>query len=237
MGVLAAFGGWNWESAEQSFQRAIELDPSDTWAYNTYALHLRVQGRFDEAIAQLVRAHRIDPISPAPTTVDLGSLYALKGDLEGAARAWQERLDLVPEDHRIRRNLGNHLCQPGSFDSGLEELERALSHDPEAEGVLADLGYCHALAGNPEKAREYLRKIEANAENRYVDPVHRALVHLGLGETDRAIELLQRAYELHSPMVCMVPTDPRYASIREDPRFEELVRGMDLYALLPEPKG
>ena len=237
MGVLAAFGGWDWERAEQSFQRAIELDPSDTWAHNTYAVHLRIQGRFDEAIAQLVRAHRVDPISPGPTTVDLGSLYALKGDLESAARAWQERLDLVPEDHMVRRSLGNQLCQSGSFDPGLEELERALSQLPEAEGVLADLGYCHALAGNAEKAREYLRQIEASAAGRYVDPVHRALIHLGLGETDRAIELLQRAYALQSPMLCMVPTDPRYASIRADPRFEELVRGMDLYALLPPPKG
>ena len=225
---------WDWERAEESFQRAIGLDPSFTGAYRRYALQLKAQGRFDEAIVQLERAQRIDPLSTSPM---LGYVYSLKGDLERAASAWQEALELAPEDYRIHRQLGNHLCRTGSFDRGLEELERALSGVPEEEKVMADLGYCHALAGNVEKAREYLRQIEANAESRYVDPVHPALVHLGLGETDRAIELLQRAYEIGSPLLCLVPTDPRYAPIVADPRFAGLVRGMGLYDLLPAPKG
>jgi serine/threonine-protein kinase len=238
VGVLAALGEWDWERAEESFERAIELDPSDTWAYQTYGLHLQVQGRFDEAIVQLEHARRIDPIYGALVTeIDLGNVYALRGDLEGAARVWQERLELAPEDHGTHRRIGNHLCQTGSFEQGLEELERALSQIPDSERVMADLGYCHARAGNAEEAREYLRRIEASAESRYVDPVHRALVHLGLRETERAIELLGRAYELHSPLISMVPTDPRYAPIRADPRFAELIRGMGLYGLLPSRKG
>ena len=164
-------------------------------------------------------------------------MYLLKGDLERAASAWQEALELAPEDYRLHRHLGNHLCRTGSIDRGLEELERALSAVPDEERVMAELGYCHALGGNAEKANEYLRRIEANAEQRYVDPVYPALVHLGLGATDRAIELLQRAFEVHSPVLCLVPTDPRYAAIRADPRFAELVRGMGLYDLLGPPKG
>ena len=238
VGTLAALGEWDWANAEESFQRAIELDPSYVWAYQTYAMHLKAQGRFDEAIVQLLRARRIDPISAGLTgLVGLGNLYALNGDLESAARTWQERLELAPENPRVHRSLGNHLCQTGSFDQGLEELERALSQIPDSERLMADLGYCHALAGNAEKAREYLRRIEAGAKSHYVDPVHQALVHLGLGETDRAIELLQRAYELHSPILCFVPTDPRFAPISADSRFLELVSGMGLYGLLPPPKG
>ena len=237
MAVLATMMEWDWERAEASFQRAIALDPSYTWAYETYALHLTIQGRLGEAIVQLERARQIDPISPFSTGIDLGYVYALKGDLESAATAWQEALDLTPEDYRIHRHLGNHLCRTGSFERGLEELEQALSILPEEERLMADLGYCHALAGNAAKARLYLRRIEVNAEDRYVDPVHPALVHLGLGETDRAIELLQRAYEIQSPVLCEVPIDPRYAPIGADPRFAELVRGMGLYDLLPPPKG
>ena len=228
---------WDWERAEASSQRALELDPSYTWAYYTYALMLTSQGRFDDAIVQIERARRVDPISISPVGIDLGYLHSLNGDLESAAKAWQEALEMAPEDYRTHRHLGNHLCRTGSLERGLEELERALSTVPEEERILADLGYCHALAGNDEKAREYLRKIEANAEDRYVDPVHPALVHLGLGETDRAIELLQRAYEIHSPVLGEVPTDPRYAPISSDPRFAGLVRGMGLYDLVPAPKG
>ena len=67
----------------------------------------------------------------------------------------------------------------------------------------------------------------------YVDPVHRALVHLGLGETERAFEILEYAYEIRSLSLSEVPTDPRYAPIASDPRFLRLVRGMGLYDLLP----
>jgi Tfp pilus assembly protein PilF len=232
--VLASMMEWDWGRAEVSFQRAIRLDPSFAGGYSRYALQLRAQGRFDEAIVQLESAQRVDPIS---TSSDLGFAYLLTGDLERAASAWQEALELDPESYNVHRQLGNHLCRRGSFDRGLEELGRALLGVPDEEKVMADIGYCHALAGNTEKATEYLRRIEANGEHRYVDPVHPALVHLGLGETDRAIELLQRAFEIHSPLLCLAPTDPRYASIRADPRFVELVRGMGLYDLLGPPKG
>ena len=80
---------WEWDRAEKGFQRAIELDPSYSWAYYTYALQLTAQGRFDEAILQMERARQLDPVSTSPLSIDLGYLYSLKGDLESAAGSWQ----------------------------------------------------------------------------------------------------------------------------------------------------
>jgi hypothetical protein len=82
-----------------------------------------------------------------------------------------------------------------------------------------------------------LREIESNAEDRYVDPIHQALVHLGLGEPERTLELIQRAYEIQSPMLGEVVRDPRFAPIGADPRFAEVARGMGLYDLIAPPKG
>ena len=95
----------------------------------------------------------------------------------------------------------------------------------------------HALAGNREKAAEFLQRIEESAELRYVDPVHFALIHVALDEPDRAFEWLQQAYEIRAAMLIEVATDPRYEPLHSDPRFEALVTGMGLEALLPPPKG
>jgi len=228
---------WEWERADQSLQRAIALDPAYTWARDMYAILLAQQGRLDEAIEQLQRARRLDPVTAPLGVTDLGFLYSLKGDLESAAEAWQASLELAPDDFRVHRLLGNHFCRRGDFEEAFREFERAMSVVHDRERLLSDLGYCHALAGNREEAEEYLEQIEASAEQMYVDPVHPALVHLGLGDSDRSLELLQRAYDLHGSLLTEVPTDPRYAPLHSDPRYQEIVRGIGLGSLLPPPKG
>ncbi len=228
---------WDWDRGAESLERAIALDPSNTWAYWLYGMLLTYQGRFDEAIEQMRLAQRLDPVATAPIIEDLGSVYSLKGDLESAAKAWQEALELSPHDYNIHRNLGNYLCRTGDFEGGLRELEQAVSVDHDEERGMADLAYCHALAGNREKAEEYLRKLEERAEQRYVDPVHLALVHLGLGERDRTLELLERAYEIHAQLLCEVPADPRYAGLHADPRYEALLRGIGLGHLVAPLEG
>ena len=229
---------WEWQRAEVSFKRAIALDPSYTWAYYSYAQHLTTLGRFDEAIEQVRQAQRLDPVSISPSaSLDLGMLYARKGELDNAARAWQDALELAPTDYRTHRQLGNFQCLTGNVEEGILALQRSSELLPEAELVWSDLGFCHALAGNREEAAKFLQRIEESAEVRYVDPVHFALIHVALDEPDRAFEWLQRAYEIRAAMLFEVATDPRYEPLHFDPRFEALVTGMGLEALLPSPKG
>jgi tetratricopeptide (TPR) repeat protein len=230
-------GEWQWERGAESLERAIELDPAYTWAYHVYAMQLTLQGRFDEAIEQMQRARRIEPVSTSPTGIDLGYVYSLQGDLESAAEAWQESLELSPDNYRIHRHLGNHFCLAGDYEKGLAALERATSLLHDEERLLSDLGYCHGLAGNRDEAREYLRKIEARATQMYVDPMNLALVHLGLGEKDRTLELLEDGYATRAQLLSELATDPRYASIRSDPHFEAIVRGMGLERPPAPPKG
>jgi tetratricopeptide (TPR) repeat protein len=227
----------NWELGEASLKRAIELDPSSTWGYYVFAQILNLQGRFDEAIDQIRRAQRLDPVSVSPVAIDAGLVYARKGDLEAALEAWQASLELAPNDYRVLRHLGNQFCQSGDFEAGLQKLNQAASVPHDKERLLSDLGYCHALAGDSEKAEEYLRKIEASESDQYVDPTHKALVYVALGRTDRALELLRRGYDIQAALLVEVPTDPRYAPLHDDPRYEDLLRGIGLQHLLPPPRG
>ncbi len=228
---------WDWERAEASLQRAIALDPAFTWAYHMYAVLLTQAGRFDEAIEQMRKAKRLDPASTSPTTIDLGFVYSLKGDLERAAEAWQESLELAPDDFRIHRHLGNYACRTGDFAKGLEWLERATTVAHDEELLLADIGHCRALAGQREQAEAALAKLEQAAERMYVDPVHFALVYVGLGESDRALALLERAYQNQAAHLTDVPVDPRYSDLHSEPRYEAILNGIGLGHLLPPPKG
>ena len=228
---------WDWERAEASLKHAIELDPAFTWAYHMYALLLTQQGRLDDALSQMRRVKRLDPASTSPTDIDLGYVYSLKGELERAAEAWQESLELSPDDYLILRNLGNYACGTGDYERGLEWLERATSVVHDQERLLSDLGYCRALAGQREGAEAALAKLDQAGQKLYVDPVHFALVYVGLGETERALELLEQAYQNQAAHLTDVPMDPRFRPLHSEPRYEEIVKGIGLAHLLPPPKG
>ena len=227
---------WDWQRAEASLKRAIELDPAFTFAYHTYALLLTTQGRLDEAIGQMRRVKRLDPASTSPTIIDLGYLYALKGEPERAAEAWQESMELSPDDFRVLRHLGNYACSKGAYENGLEWLERATSVVHDEERLLSDLGHCRALAGQREGAQAALAKLDEADQKIYVDPVHFALVYVGLGEIERALEHLERAYQNQAAHLTTVPSDPRFRPLHSEPRYEEIVKGIGLAHLLP-PKG
>ena len=237
VGTMAFMFDWDWERGEQKLEQAISLDPSLTWTRYVYADMLSVSGRFDEAIEQIEEAQRLDPISISPMAIDLGLLYARKGELEKAALAWQAALELFPSSYQTHRQLGNYFCGTGRFAEGIEKLEFAASLIEGEDRVISDLGYCYALAGEEAKARELLTRLEKSEKHQYVDPVHFATLYLGLGEKERAIELLQRAYEIRAFMLVEVGTDRRYDPIRSDPRFEEILRGIGLPQLILKSAG
>ncbi len=88
-----------------------------------------------------------------------------------------------------------------------------------------------------EQAEAALAKLEQAAERMYVDPVLSALVYVGLGESDRALDRLERAYQNQAALITEVPVDPRYESLRSNPRYEAIVNGIGLGHLLPPPRG
>ena len=141
------------------------------------------------------------------------------------------------DDYQILRHLGNYACGTGEYEKGLEWLERATSVAHDEERLISDLGHCRALAGQREGAEAALAKLEQVNQKLYVDPVLFALVYVGLGETERALEVLERAYENQAAHLTDVPMDPRFRPLHSEPRYEEIVKGIGLAHVLPPPKG
>jgi tetratricopeptide (TPR) repeat protein len=228
LGTIAFFLEWDWQRAEVAYRRSIELDPGFVLGRASYSIALAHQGRIDEALAQVRKVIEIDPLAVSPGNVDLGLLLVWKGDRKAAVEAWHDALELSPSHYTSLLNLGGYYCKSGRTDEGFELLRRARARYPQTPQVLAEIGACHAVAGDPDAAREVLDELEAWTLREYVDPVNLAVVHLALGEDDQVFAWLERGYERRAFLMTQIGSDPRYERLYGDPRFRDLTERIGL---------
>ncbi len=228
MGMIQAFGDWDFERAEEDYKRAIDLDPGYPSAHLQYGLLMASQGRLDEAIEQLEIGKDLDPLAFDLGSVSLGRLYALQGSDDRAIAHWEERREMAPGYYGPYLSLGSYQCWKGDPEKGLANLRRAVELSPDDPWIVANVGYCHAVAGQETEARKILEELEELSSTEYVTPVGLALIHVGLGEVEDAFEALERGYEYRSIRMLMLLIDARFWVLDEDPRFEALVRRIGL---------
>jgi len=113
-------------------------------------------------------------------------------------------------------------------DEGLAQLEQAVRLAPGNTLYLAQLGEAYGLVGKPGKAREVLGQLDELSGQRYVSPYHLAYVYTGLGEQERAVDLLERAYEERAGGLYGVKGSFLFTTLRSHPRFKALLRKMNL---------
>lgn len=214
---------WDYEGAAERLARVVELKPGYVWGRYVYAMALTSLGRVDDAIVQLERAREFDPTSVSPTDLGLGELYELAGDDEAALATWHRDLELLPSHFTSLLSLGRFHCRNHDEAEGLRYLERAQELFPETPKVLAEIGACFALAGRVEEARAVLGELEAWAQREYVDPVNLALVDVTLGEKAEALAQIERGYEVRSTLMNEIRRDVRYAPLRSQPRFWDVI--------------
>jgi len=225
---LSIYRDRDWSAAEREAKRAIELGPSDVFVRWGYAQTLALMGRLDEAIDQMRVASELDPFGVSQGLIDLGRLYEAKGLDDRALEEWDRALQLAPTFPWTHQYIGNHYCHNGEFDRGLDSLKRSVELSPEDPLFVANLGHCYAVAGRSGEARNLALQLEEQSRSRYISPMSFALIHLGLGENDRAIRWLERAYEVQAPLLTTIVFDERFDPLRADPRFSDLVRRIGL---------
>jgi serine/threonine-protein kinase len=110
------------------------------------------------------------------------------------------------------------------YPEAIVELRRAVALAGDAPLNIASLGHAYAVAGHRAEARKALRKLDELATRRHVSNFARALIWVGLGENDRALELLELAFQERSPAMGKIKVDPRFDPLRQDARFTDLLR-------------
>jgi predicted Zn-dependent protease len=116
----------------------------------------------------------------------------------------------------------------GRHADGIAELEATVRAAPDSDWSKAYLGYAYAAAGRPKEARAILNSLAEEARQRYVRPDILALIHLGLGDSAGALTLLERAVAERAVYPFIIARDPQLDRLRSEPRFQALLRTMNI---------
>ena len=217
---------WDWQTAEKEFKRSIELNPNYATAHHWYAEHLGFRGRFEEAFKESDEAKRLDPLSLI-IAADRGVLFYYARDYDRAIEQLHRVLEMdptFPHAHMIEfAYAGKGMYAEALAD--LEDAKRMLGGGAWYWGVKARV--C-GEGGRQTEARRALRELERMNKQHQIDPGPIAEAHLGMGNREEGLRWLDKAYEQHSNAMALLKVEPIFDSVRNDPRFQELLRRVGL---------
>jgi TolB-like protein/DNA-binding winged helix-turn-helix (wHTH) protein/Flp pilus assembly protein TadD len=214
---------WDWPAAEEGFLRARALNPGYNTTHERYSLYLAAMGRTDESIAEINRAMELDPGSLSINFSTGWSLY-LARRYDQAIRQLLNTLEMDPNDALAHLALGQAYEQTGTYDRAVTELQKAMVLSGSSPHMMAELGYALAVEGKKNQARHVLEQLRELSNHRYVSPFYIATVYTGLGEKDKAIAWLEKAYQDRSNGLVFARVNPELDSLRLDPRFMDLLQ-------------
>ncbi len=222
-GVLALYE-WDWAEAEREFERALALNPASGLSRYYFACTvLRSQGRLAEAIAELEKALESDPLS-ALYRADLAYLWYLSRQFDRALAEGSKALEISPDYWLAHLVSGWAQARQDLLEPAIAACARARALNPEAAVAVAALGYVYALAGRRSEAEGIITELKESSRRRYLPPYLVALVSVGLGEADAALEWLEWAVEERDPTVTMLRTELAFETLRADPRCRALLK-------------
>lgn len=225
LALLQTVYDFDWQGSEATFRRALELSPGSAEIHDHYGWLLGALERHDEAIAEVTKAQELDPLMHRS---DVATSLLRAGRLEEARAAAAEALVQEPGHGRGLSTLGWALFFLGRKEEGIARLAEAVHLNPGHTLFLSQLGMARAMAGAVDDARRILAALEEQAHTMYVPPYHIAYVHVGLGDYDRAMDYLERAWEERGGGLYNVKGSFLLTSLRGHPRFEALLERMGL---------
>lgn len=224
LGRIADSRDWNFTAAEEHFRRALKSNPSDALAHSLRAWLLMRLGKREEAVREARRATELDPVSFKAYN-NLGAMYAYAGQLQRAVEAYQAALTLAPDAAAAVGNLAQAQSVMGRHADAIRTAERARSLDPEDHFTLVTLGYAYGRAGKRPLAEQALRALQAKPD---ASPYDVAVVYAGLGDKERAFEMLEKAVEQRDDFVPDLGVDPVFREYRSDSRMQRLLQRIGL---------
>jgi tetratricopeptide (TPR) repeat protein len=214
-------------NAEREFIRAIELNPKDEFCYELYSYLLLSMGRLGEGLRMAQRGLEVAPFSPVLTD-DVASALYLAHRYDEAISQYQRSLELDPDHYGALFGLGLVFETKGMHDEAIRQLEKSIAVAGRTPGVLAMLGRVQASSGRKAEAQKLLGEINVMSQQTYVSPYDMAILYVGLGEKDKAIEQLNKAYEERAGWIIYLKIEPIFDPIRDDPRVKDLIARMKL---------
>ncbi len=222
-------GDWNWPETEKEFREAIRLNPNYASAHQWFASYLVAMSRFDEAVAETRRTQELDKTSLIINS-HFGLIYFFSWRFDDAIAACRKTIELDPKFFVARRYLGLAYAQKGLYKEAIAEYEKAMEASKGSPLMRAEYASVLALGGERDKAQAELDKLTGMIEKkeRYISAYHIATIYVALKDRDSAFKWLDTAFAERADWMVFLNVDPRFNSLRSDPRFTDLLRRMNL---------
>lgn len=220
LGMVRMFCDWDWTEAGNEFRRALELSPGDYNPHYFYAVYLTQISRFEQALAEMKRALRADPLS-LHVNSGLAFQYYYNRRYDRAIEQARRTLELDPNYFEVQIVLGLAEAEQGKLAEAVELFGKLRPLSGDNPMILGFLGEYNALLGARDEA---LKLLEVLAEKeQYVMPIAPALIYTGLGDRDRAFEQLERSADNRDALLCYLNVLPCFDTLRPDARFARLL--------------
>ena len=221
---ILTYYDWDWKAAEPEFQRSLALNPNDANVRHRYSRFLSSLGRVPEALAELERARLLDP-NELVIKANFGVIYYFDRQYDRAIEILQKVTHDHPDFGTAHWGLGLAYAGRGNYDQALPELEKAAK----ARGTnsLTCLSYVYGRMGRSKEARDILTELKKRDQEEDVSDYQFAVIYVGLGETEMALQALEQAYRAHSTLMSYMKVDPRLDALRGNARFQDLIRQMN----------
>jgi DNA-binding winged helix-turn-helix (wHTH) protein/TolB-like protein/tetratricopeptide (TPR) repeat protein len=223
LGLLKSKFDWDFEGAEEEFQRSLALNPGYATAHHWAGLNLTAMGQFEAADAELRKAQELDPLSRIISEGLFENYYFWHHFDEAiqAIRAFQAR---NPTEYAglFSDAIGDAYSAKGMYLESEASYRQIQEHN---DNYLLHLAKVQALEGHRTEVRATLERIEHKHDSS-ISPALLARAYMAAGEPDIAIARLQQACQEHNPDVVIIRYDPDFAALNNDPRFQQLVQSI-----------
>ncbi len=231
---------WRWKEAEEAFKKAIDLNPGYATAHHWYGTLLAIQGKNQEAKAELRRALEIDPLS-YNFLADLGQVHYFNHEYDKAEEYCKKALDINPNFSFAHQYLYEIYLQQQKYEPAIEEYVKSVMYQSETKSDPD--GLAQRRFGDLERFKKPFREggikkyfefqIEdsrtlkgslSNPNRPYVEALYFSL----MGNKEEALEGLEKAFELRAFLLAWVKANPTFDSLRAEPRYKAILQEMGL---------
>jgi TolB-like protein/Tfp pilus assembly protein PilF len=217
---------WDWIGAEEQYKRAIELNPGNSAARAFYSNLLLEVGRLPEALSEARNAQQLDPLSLLAND-NLSAVLFYAAEYDQSVDQCRKTLEIDSTSPQAHRHLGQVYAQKQFYAEALQELKTATEFSHGAGEDLAELGYVYGVSGSKDQAQRILQQL-IHPVTGHVSQYRLAIVYMGLGEREQALDHLQYAVKERSPGVVHLKVSPLFIEFRANPQFQQLLKEMGL---------
>jgi len=216
----------NWNAAENQYKRALELNPNSVDGLQFYALLLSSAGRHAEALAKIKRARELDPLNLRVNALE-GMFLLHAGQTDEAIARLEKTLELDSNFRLANLFVARTYTEKGMFAEAVAATRKARELSAVSTEPIAYGAYPLAKSGKVTEARAALDEMLKLSTTRYVPPYNFALVYNALGESEKALDYLEKGFAEKDVRMVFLKVEPKWNNLRDEPRFMDLMRRMN----------